>query len=102
MKRNLDLPILDARGNPLKDGNGADAPILTVGAAIHVAVISPGEGQSADDKRRCWKLAQKVANGGEVNFTVDEAKLVLERIDKFGFGPIVFGRIDEFLQADPA
>jgi hypothetical protein len=75
--------------------------VLTFESFLGFLLTQPDEKDTADVKRQKFKLALKVAAGGEQDISIPEAKLLIDLAGKYA-SPIVFGRIEELLEADPA
>lgn len=124
MKRNLDTPILDLEGKDVRDGirykrnadgsfvydPGTSEPIVLdqgyVFTAKHAAFAAlnaniQGEQLSDDEKIKVYLLGVKCASGGEVDLSTDECALLKKRVGKV-YGPLVYGRMCDFLDTDPA
>lgn len=105
MKRNFDIPLLHADGEQFvgpptikKDSTGRpvldkdNRPILekegdklTVANLIYHCLLNtaPDEGtETGDSKFKRWKIAAKVSDGGEQEYSIDDLKLIKDRVGK--------------------
>jgi hypothetical protein len=99
MKVDFDTVLRDLKGTAIKDGDGE----FTLGAASATALLSPyPDEQNLDpkDKVRRYKLATKIADGGEVDLSIEEIADLKKLIGK-AFPPLVVGRAYEILDPEP-
>lgn len=71
---------------------------LTLGDAILQACLraDPEDGQKPGQALRAFKLAQKFADGGQVEISTDDATFIKARLEKIG-APLLVGRVHEML-----
>ena len=93
-------PVLDYEGKPVKETNAEDSPILTWRSAFYMALnnFSREEQPTGDIKTRCYQITQKLFASKEVDLTVDQRSLILERVRKIFNSPLVCGRAEEVLE----
>jgi hypothetical protein len=97
MKVNVDQVLKNMDGSSMKDvdvdGNAIDA---TLKMAIVNALLAPVERESGTDKMRKFNLAQKAYAGGDIEFDLDELKLIKDRVGDI-FPPLVVGTVYQAL-----
>jgi hypothetical protein len=98
---NLDEVLTGRDGKPIKDGEKN----YTVRAALFQAIDTPAEGDqtmAANVRLDLYRLGDKIAMASEntVEFTADEATLIIGRLDKLAFIPLVYGQLVKII--DPA
>lgn len=95
MKRDFSA-ALAFKGKPVKEGE----TILTLGSlAVSVLLMTDEQNVSADDKFKRFKLAERIADGGVQDVTVEEVALVKRQIGRT-CQPIVVGPAYELLETD--
>jgi hypothetical protein len=98
MKVNFSAPMVDLDGKPILQGAEGSEPAQLK----HVALIAlgnasdPKQPDDAAKKMRCFDLMVKIANGGELELTPEDAALIKEKIG-IGYPPLIMGRAFEHL-----
>lgn len=95
MNRNLDLPMLDLEGKPYPDA----ATLRDLAFAACRANLPSDEKASLTKKREIYGIAVKVVQGGVVELTIEQLKMLQERIGE-AMTPIVAGQAFEMLERD--
>jgi hypothetical protein len=98
MKKNFDVPLLDARGKPCKTGD----TLLTVADAAIASLTEPAPddaGLTGKEKIALMSLAVRISEGGEREFTKDELVTIKRRAEK-NCHIISFARLCEIIDSD--
>lgn len=99
MKVKVNEPILDLEGNkiPVEDG------FFTVRMAINSALnyVEEGVKQLAEEKVHIYDIAKKLYNSSEVDFTLDELKLIKDKAD-IGLPFLSRGRLLDIIDPQPS
>jgi hypothetical protein len=96
MKLRFDVPLVALDGTQLKDSTGA--PVTLGDVAIACLLSGDPRASTAHQKVMAYDLAQRVYRGGEVELTIDEAKLLKDRIGELE-GPLVVGQAMKLLES---
>ena len=91
MKVNFSAEITDLRGNPVKDGD-ENLTLGAVACSAMLAVMSTDQNLPSAEKVRMFRLAQKAADGGEVEVTAEDVVLLKDRIGTL-YGALIVGRV---------
>ena len=106
--KNFNTVLIDLNGNPVPDQSDLNHSDTSKGVSYNpftmkkitiTALMHPqfNEKESAEEKLKNYELSLKISNNNEVDITAEDAV----RIKKFvnlSFGPLVIGRMNEFLQ----
>lgn len=98
---NVDTEILDMFGNSIPMSDKEDAPKLQVKHAFINSLMGNYEDErqlSGEDKVKRFKIAEKVAAGGDVKLIAEEAAELKKVLPKM-FNPLVVGRCYALLDA---
>lgn len=109
MKVKTNTPIVSLEGKPIKvpvsDEKNADLAPLTMGKAMEVALLSQIEGERNTEPMASfdrYRLAERIHDAKDtVEITIDEAKLIKDRVAKI-FGPLILGRVWTALEGTDA
>jgi len=97
MKVNVDLTLKNIDGSVLIDRNEkGEAVEAILKTALINAVLTPVEREKGVEKVRKFQLAQRLYAGGEVDLTLDDVKLLKERVGDV-YSPLIVGQIYELL-----
>lgn len=98
MKINFDTSIVDLYGEPIKqDGKLATLEMVCCNALMANYTDEPD--LSAVEKAKRFRIAKKVAGGGEVNLSTEEITELKKLVGKM-YAPLVVGRAYEILDPD--
>lgn len=100
----LSQPLLDLDNAPVIERVGENGPLhLTAARACVGALMGtlPGDDRalSAEDKLRCFTLAQRITGSPVLDLTVEDTAFLKRRVGA-AWSPLVVGRVYEIL--DPA
>lgn len=95
MKRNLDLPMIDLEGKPYVDA----ATLRDLAFAACRVNLPSDEKATLTKKREIYQLAVKIVQGGVVELSIEQLKMLQERIGE-AMTPIVAGQAYEMLERD--
>ncbi len=101
MNYDLTTPLLDHKGEPIKDGDDA----MTLGKAIELVLVNGGaQGATGDDKYKQYKLAQYIAGGTDrtggsvASLSVEEIARIKELAVPL-YSPIALGSLYNALES---
>lgn len=100
----LSTALRDHRGEEMRGGDDADAPIMTLGFALERAcMFGQQQSDAASDKFKQYKLAQRIAAAsGEddppADFSSEDITL-LKTLAASIFAPIAYGAVEEALES---
>lgn len=66
--------------------------------SIYVGEDGKNEIMSAADKAKAYEITKKVFASKEPDFTDDQIKFIIDRVDKIYLLPVICGRIKEFFK----
>lgn len=96
MKRNLSVALRDLEGKPF-----ADAETLRDLVYFALRVTLPiDEKSSLAEKRKVFDLTVRVVQGGVIDVSADELKMILDRLNLAAPNPIVCGIACGLLEQD--
>lgn len=91
---------LNAVGRPVvgDDGEPELVPITLrdVATKVLIETLKGDDALTAQAKLSHYVVAMKLRDADEVNLTLDEMKLIRDRVG-IGYGPLVVGRVNELL-----
>lgn len=93
MKLNVEQVIKDYEGNDLMEGK----KIVTIKHVIVTALNNMSENMSVDDKIRAFNISVRVTLGGEVELSLDDRKLIKDKMGKI-YAPVIIGRVIPLLE----
>lgn len=100
MRINFDTVLRDLKGEPLRETPNTD---MTLAAACSSALLNPyPDEQNLDpkEKMRRYRMAVKIADGGECDLSVEEIADLKKLVGK-AFAPLVVGRVYDILDPEP-
>ncbi len=100
MKFKITDPIMSYEGTPVQD-NGKDLDWKQI-FFVSLNNFTSEEKPTNEIKAKCFQLTKKIYDSNEPDFTMDERSFLMERVRKLYSAPIIFGRIEEFLEGKPA
>lgn len=98
MQVDFSAPILDLLGNGLPAKGGKVLTLGEVACEVLQAQFQDEANLSAQEKYKRYGLALKLAPGGEVDLTIEEAELLKRLIGK-GCSALVMGRSFDMFEA---
>lgn len=98
MRIDLRKNILDYEGRALPGQNGKPEVLRNIFATSLNTVVD-GEVLTTEIKNRMYELTTKLYAHKEVDLTIDERKLIKDRVALL-YGPLVFGRVSDILEND--
>lgn len=96
MQIDFSTPILDLKGNTIKDGEN-DFLLSTVACNALLQPYQDEQNLNATEKLRRYKIATKVSDGGVQDLSVEDVAELKKLIGK-GFPPLVVGRSFDILE----
>lgn len=93
MKINVNSIVKSYENEPVKDGDKDVTFKSVIFQALNLTIQD--EKLSEDDKMKCYDLTSRMYARTEVEYSIEEAAFILNRIKKM-FGPLVVGRANEF------
>jgi hypothetical protein len=99
MTINVTTQITDYEGKPVKETPAEDSPVVTLRSVFFTALnnFTRDEMPTGEIKTQCYQITQKVFANKEVDLTVDQRALILERVRKIYTSPLICGRVEELL-----
>lgn len=102
MKVNLDQPLVDFDGKPIREGNrnepGDEFSLKKVITAALSTPLDEDKGMSTDKVVARWKLACRVHGGGEQELTAEELVEIKGRLPKVYPSALIAGQACEMLK----
>lgn len=78
---------------------------LTIKVVVSHALNSIGKNEnggnevlSAADRHKCYEITTKLFNAKEPDFTEDQVRFIIDRVEKIWLAPIIIGRVNEFFR----
>lgn len=96
MKINLNVPMLDMRGNPVIDANRS--PLTLQNVCSDALGNYADQGMTGTHKLQNFALGMKIAAAeSEIELTVEELATIKDVVGK-SYSPLVVGRLDELIE----
>ena len=89
--------LVNIAGEPLKDSVNGVAVDVTVKTVIVNALLNPMEKDTGMQKLEKEELARKVYQNDSVDLTIEQVKLIKDRIGEM-YAPIVVGQVWRLLE----
>ena len=89
--------LVTLAGEPLKESVDGEAKDVTVKTVIVNALLNPMEKDTGMQKMEKEELARKVYQNDSVDLTIEQVKLIKDRIGEM-YAPIVVGQVWRLLE----
>lgn len=97
MKLDVTQVLKNMEGKTMKDSDGnGNAIDATIRMAIVNALLSPVQKDTGVDKMKKWELAQRVFKQDEVEVSIDDVKIIKDRIGEL-YPPLIVGQVWKIL-----
>lgn len=92
MTKNLDTPVLDMEGEPLRESHkGAIRETTVKNYITNALAMANGEQVSGEEKVTRYKLAMRLIEGGEQELSPEELSLIKRVVNMYP--PLILGQV---------
>jgi hypothetical protein len=96
MTKDLDIPVLDLEGEQVIDRvKGVDRPATIKNFIVNALALVNGEQIPGDEKMQRYKLAKRLNDGGQQEFTAEEIS-VIKNVVGVMYSPLIVGQVYEW------